>query len=162
MNSLIGTFHIDVRLLIAQMINFAIVFSVLYYFVIRPLMKVMKERGTTIEKSLEDAKNIEKKLEDAEVKYNDILIKAKKESVEIIQAAEDRSKKEAEQREKEVKEKIGKIIFQEKENIKHEKDIMFKELKSEVSDLVVESLGVVLGKKIDSNEDLQLIKKNIK
>ena len=32
MESLISTFHIDFRLFIAQLINFAIVFSVLYFF----------------------------------------------------------------------------------------------------------------------------------
>ncbi len=61
MDSLVETFHLDVKLLIAQVINFAIVFLVLYYFALKPLLNVMNDRSAKIEKSLEDAKEIEKK-----------------------------------------------------------------------------------------------------
>ena len=51
-----ATFHIEGRLLIAQFVNFAIVFALLYFFVIKGLMKLMKGRTETIEKGLTDAK----------------------------------------------------------------------------------------------------------
>ena len=59
MESIIKTFHIDWKLMIAQIINFAIVVGIIWYFAIRPLIKKMTERTKTIEKSLEDAKKIE-------------------------------------------------------------------------------------------------------
>ena len=50
MDTIIESFHVDFKLLIAQAINFLIVFLVLYYFVFKPLLKVMKERSEKIEK----------------------------------------------------------------------------------------------------------------
>ena len=76
MEQIIETFHLDIKLLLAQAINFAIVFAVLYYFVIKPLTKVMAERSRKIEKSLEDAEKVEKRLEQTEEEYNKKILEA--------------------------------------------------------------------------------------
>ena len=55
MDSLITTFHIDWKIIIAQAINFLIVFLVLYFFAIKPLKKLMAERVDKISKGLTDA-----------------------------------------------------------------------------------------------------------
>ena len=55
MDSLITTFHIDWKIIIAQVINFLIVFLVLYFFAIKPLKKMMAERADKISKGLTDA-----------------------------------------------------------------------------------------------------------
>ena len=78
MDSLIETFHIDTKLLLAQAINFAIVFAVLYFFALKPLMKAMGERTEKIEKSLDDAKKVEEKLAKTEEDYSKELSNAKK------------------------------------------------------------------------------------
>jgi F-type H+-transporting ATPase subunit b len=51
---------IDWRLLIAQFINFAILLSILTYFVYRPVLRLLDDRRERIRTSMEDAKNIEK------------------------------------------------------------------------------------------------------
>ena len=58
MQELITTFHIDWKLLIAQIVNFGLVLFVLWKFAIKPLSKVMADRSKEIEKSLDDAKQI--------------------------------------------------------------------------------------------------------
>ena len=55
MDSLITTFHIDWKMIIAQLINFVVVFFVLYRYALKPLAKLMEERGTTIEDGLKNA-----------------------------------------------------------------------------------------------------------
>ena len=52
MDSLITTFHIDWKIVIAQVINFGIVFAVLYFFALKPLSKLMKEREDIISKAI--------------------------------------------------------------------------------------------------------------
>ena len=64
MDSIIATFHIDWKIIIAQVLNFGVVFGVLYLFALKPLMKVMRERTEKIEKGIKDAK------ENAEVLNN--------------------------------------------------------------------------------------------
>jgi len=77
MGEVISTFHIDVRLLIAQAVNFAIVFVILYYFGIKPLMKILTERSKKIEDSLKNATKIEKELQQTESKRAEVIKKAK-------------------------------------------------------------------------------------
>ncbi|MDP2944107.1 MAG: ATP synthase F0 subunit B, partial [bacterium] len=80
MESLISTFHVDVRLLVAQLINFAIVFFVLYFFAFKPLVKVMADRSEKIDKSLKDADAIEKRLALTERERAEIIAAAKKQA----------------------------------------------------------------------------------
>ena len=76
MDTLLGTFHIDWRLLVAQIINFAIVFAVLYRFVVKPLQKVMLERTAKIEQGLKDAENARARLTNAENDYTQKIAEA--------------------------------------------------------------------------------------
>ncbi len=162
MENLIETFHIDIKLLIAQVINFAIVFAVLYFFALKPLMKVMQERTKKIEKSMDDAQKIEKKLSRTDEEYSKAISKAKKEANILMEKAG----AQAEERKKETitkaKEEIGQIINQEKANMQAEKAKTLKEIKREVADLVVASVEKVLEKKLDEKEDQALIKKIVK
>ena len=73
MESIISTFHIDWKIIIAQAINFAVVFVVLYIFALKPLNKLMKERSEKISKGLTDSK-----------KAQEILLQAKQESEQNI------------------------------------------------------------------------------
>ncbi len=66
MEQLIGQLGVDVKLIVAQMVNFLVVLGILTYFVYRPLMRAIDARNDRIRASLENAKAIEeqnKKLE---------------------------------------------------------------------------------------------------
>jgi F-type H+-transporting ATPase subunit b len=161
MESLIETFHIDIKLLIAQTVNFGIVFAVLYFFALKPLFKVMGERTKKIEKSLEDAKKVEEKLTKTEEDYARELSKAKKEANEILNKAGEMGEKKKQEMIASAKEEIGRIINQEKTKIQQEKAKTLKEIKKEVADLVVASLEKVLSEKVDKKKDEELIRKAI-
>lgn len=162
MGSLIETFHIDWRLFIAQIINFAIVFSVLYWFAFKPLAKVMAERSDKIAKSLDDAKKVEEKLAQTKVGFDQALAEAKKQANVILEKAA----VEADARKQEMiaraKEEIGQIINQEKQKIQTEKAVTLKEIKKEVADLVMATVEKVIGEKIDEKKDREMIKRMIK
>lgn len=162
MDSLIETFHIDARLLLAQVINFGIVFCVLYFFALKPLIKVMSDRTKKIEKSMDDAKKIEEKLANTEEEYSQTISRAKKEANDILEkVGVEAAKKEAEMIIK-AKEDIGQIIEQEKAKMQIEKAKTLKEIKRDVSDLVITSVEKVLEKNIDSIQEKAIIKKMIK
>ena len=91
MESLASLFHIEWKLILAQAINFGIVFFVLYRFLIKPLGKVMKERQQTIESGLAAAKEQERLLGDAKREYDDAKAQAHKEAMHIIQQAKERA-----------------------------------------------------------------------
>ncbi|MBU0613254.1 ATP synthase F0 subunit B, partial [Patescibacteria group bacterium] len=85
MDELVKTFHIDWKLLIAQIINFGIVLGILWYFALKPLMKVMNKRNEDIEQSLKNAEEIEKRLKAAGESKEQMILEAKKESQVIME-----------------------------------------------------------------------------
>lgn len=159
MDSLIETFHIDIKLLIAQTINFGIVIAVLYFFALKPLLQVMKDRTAKIEKSLEDAKNIEERLDITETEYKKSIAKAKKEANTILEKTQEQAEAKRVTMLNQAKEEIGAVISEEKIKIQQEKAKMLKEVKSELADLVIATTEKVLEKKIDEKQDKELIKK---
>src|SRR3989338_2205551 len=80
MQEFINTFHIDWKLMIAQLFNFAIVFLVFYLLATKPLRKLMKEREETISKGVNDAKVNAEILEKTKKEYEEILVKARVEA----------------------------------------------------------------------------------
>ena len=162
MDSLIETFHIDWRLLIAQIVNFSIVFAVLYWFAFKPLARVMAERTSKIAKGLDDAKKVEEKLALTQEEFNKAMSEAKKQANLILEKAG----LEADARKREMimraKEEIGQIINQEKQKMQTEKAATLKEIKKEAADLVIATVEKVLGEKMDEKKDKEMIKKMIK
>ncbi|OGI74392.1 hypothetical protein A3D42_00180 [Candidatus Nomurabacteria bacterium RIFCSPHIGHO2_02_FULL_41_18] len=81
MDSIISTFHIDWKIIIAQAVNFGIVFAVLYVFALKPLGKFMEERGKKIEAGINNAEKSNELLQKATEEYNQNTIKLKQISV---------------------------------------------------------------------------------
>ncbi len=82
MDSIISTFHIDWKIIVAQAINFVIVFVVLYIFALKPLSKLMAERAEKIKQGLVDSKKANELLQKAGEEYKENTIKLRKFSVD--------------------------------------------------------------------------------
>ena len=161
MDELIKTFHIDWKLLIAQIINFGIVLFVLWKFALKPLMKVMEKRGKEIEKSLDDAKKIEENLTRTETEREEKILQAKKEASQIIDEARNQGQLQGQKLIDDAKGEVQTVVAGAKEQIVQEKDKMLKEVKSEVSGLVIETTKKVLSEIMDENMDGKIIEKSL-
>jgi len=162
MESLISTFHIDVKLLIAQTINFGIVFAVLYFFAFKPLVKTMSDRSDKIEKSLKEADEIEKRLALTEQEREEVVNAAKKQASLIMEEANQRGEVRRNELITKAKEEIAQVIKSEKEKIERDKEESLKEIKKEVADLVILTVEKLLSEKMTSDKDRELIKKMVK
>jgi len=162
MEELIKTFHIETGLVIAQLVNFAIVLFVLYKFAYKPVLRTLNDRTKKIEKGVEDAKTAKKKLEEVTEKEKAILIEAKKEAQKIIKRSEEEAKKNAEAIAQEAKSQTEKILEDAKKMIEHEKTKMMGEVKSEIAELVVLTTEKLISEKIDIEKDKKLIESMIK
>lgn len=162
MDSLISTFHLDLKLLIAQLVNFAVVFSVLYFLVFKPLFKTTGERSATIEKSLKEAKEIEERLAKTKAEQEHMIHEAKQQAVAII----DEASRKAELRKAEIvdkaKEEVGALINREKSRMQTEKAETLKEIRSEVAQMIEQSWHKILGEKINKSVDEKIIEKSLK
>ncbi|MEK7219376.1 MAG: F0F1 ATP synthase subunit B [Patescibacteria group bacterium] len=151
MESIISTFHIDWKIIIAQMINFVIVFVVLYIFALKPLSKLMKERGEKIAKGIDDAKNNAVILEKTAKEYEDVLTKARIEANNIFQT----SKKEAEVKKTQMLEnakvEVAGIIENGKKTLENEKIKIVEEAKKEIVSLAMLATEKLMSNKQDLN-----------
>ncbi|MBI5037833.1 MAG: F0F1 ATP synthase subunit B [Candidatus Kerfeldbacteria bacterium] len=161
MEELVQTFHIDWKLLIAQLINFGIVLAVLYFFALKPLLKIMNKRSSDIEQSLTDAKRIEEQLKSAEVEKEKIVTEAKKEAQIIAAQAVAEAEKIREAKVHQTREEMERMTERAKQEIASEKDQMLKEAKQELADLVVTASAKVIGKELDAKTHHTLIQNTI-
>lgn len=159
MQELITTFHIDIKLIIAQLINFAIVLFVLYKFAYGPILKMMNERTQKIEKGLKDSEESHKKLGEIMEKEKAVLIEARKVAQEILNKAEEAANKNKEEIIVSAKEQAQKILNDSAKKIETEKIQMMQEVKGEIADLVVLATSKLIAEKIDNKKDKELIKK---
>lgn len=161
MEELIKTFHIDIKLIIAQAVNFGIVLFVLWKFAYKPVLKTLNDRSSKIEKGIKDAENAGKKLAETEEKEKEVLGNARKEAQAIFVKAEDSAKKNQQDLENLAKAQADKIITTAKAQIEEEKQKMIKEVKAEIGDLVVSATEKIIGEKMDKSKDKELIEKAI-
>lgn len=134
---------INWQLLIAQIVNFAIVVGVLTYFVYKPLLNLLDARRERIRKSMEDAERIEnqakemeemrqqhlKKLDaeagvlfeqarkQAEVIQKELIASAKKEAEHMIEGASKRIEEERRQMLEEVLQTVHRVVLKMTEKI---------------------------------------------
>ncbi|KKS45176.1 MAG: ATP synthase subunit b [Parcubacteria group bacterium GW2011_GWA2_42_18] len=161
MESLVSTFHIDVKLLIAQLVNFAVVFGVLYWFALRPLAKLMRERSEKIEKGLNDAKENAKKLEEAKEEYKKIVSQARVEAERTLQMARKDAETARATGAVQAKEEIERLFSQGKKQLESEKNNMIEEARKEVADLVVRTVEKVLPSSISPIIDSEIIRSQV-
>lgn len=163
MESIINTFHIDYKIIIAQIFNFGIVFVVLYIYALKPLSKLMKERSEKIEKGINDAKSNAEILTNTKAEYEEVLAKARKEADKIFQDG----KKEAESKKtlmlEKAKEEVAIMIEGGKKNLENEKLKIIGEAKEEIASISIKIAEKILSSKIDGSFDEKTMKelKNI-
>ncbi len=153
---------IDWKLLIAQAVNFGILFWVLRHFAYRPMLTFLEERTKRIEKGLADAEASQKKLIALEEQEKQILTSARSEAKAMIASAEDLAKKRDRERMKETEERMKQYIEDARIKIEEEKRKILSEAKAEIADLVIFSLEKILKEKIDSDKDKEFIAKMTK
>ena len=159
MNKLFEALGLDLKILFAQLINFAILLIALYYLAYKPIFKFLKERREGIEKGVRNAEEADAKLQIANKKEEEIVNNAKKEALKIIEEAQGEADQKKEDIIKKAKEEVSQIIQAEKEKIKAEKQESLKEIKKEVAGIVVMALEKVLDEKVDSDSDKAFIEK---
>lgn len=158
MDSLIETFHLDWQAVVAQLINFIVVAAVLWFFALKPLLKIMTERTTKIEKSLAQAQEIEKNLASTKTDYEQAIKTAKQEAHEILEQAQKQSELNKTEAVKNARAEVEKVVVEGKRQLAADRATIVKEIKNEVSELVIAATGKVLAGVIDKKIDEKIIR----
>ena len=158
MGEFFATFHIEGRLLLAQFINFAVVFVLIYFVVLKPLSKLMKGRTETIEKGLDDAKKAETALIMADHEKERIIGEGHLAAKDLVLSAESRGEALAESAKVDAEaeaHKVKQAAIKELETLREHQTI---EIKEKSVDLVIAGVEAILKEKIDEKKSAEMIK----
>ncbi len=156
-----SAFGLDIKILIAQLINFAILLFILWKFAYKPMFKILDDRKKKIETGIENAAKAEEKLREIGEEEKKILVEAKRGAAKILDDARLMAEESRKKNIDKTKEEIGQLINQEKESMRQEKAEILKSINREVADLVVATVEKVINEKMTGAKDEELIKKAI-
>src|SRR3989338_792281 len=88
MQELFSNLGIDWKILLAQIINFAILLFILQKFAYKPIVKMLNSRREEIEKADKHASEIDARIKNIEETKEAALAEARKESTKMIKKAE--------------------------------------------------------------------------
>jgi F-type H+-transporting ATPase subunit b len=94
MGELFATFGINAELLAIQAVNFGITLVVLWWFLYRPLIKIIDERKAKIAKGVDDAAAAAESRAATDAERSGIINKAEKDAEAVVDRAADEGKKE--------------------------------------------------------------------
>lgn len=158
MESIINAFHIDYKIILAQMVNFGIVFAVLYFYAIKPLGKIMKERGDKIEKGVKDAKTNAEVLNKTNREYEEAMSRAKAEANEIFQEGKKEATEKRAEMLEEAKNEVALVVENGKKTLEAEKVKMVEEAKKEIVELAMRATEKLLTGKVDKSFNEKTVK----
>ncbi len=156
---LIKALGLDLRILLAQLLNFAILMWVLWRFAYRPVFKILEERRLKVNKGLDDAEIAASKLEEAEARNKQILLEARQEANKILEQAQAKAEHKQEEIIAKAEAEIGVIMEKERAKIALEKSKSLSQLREEVSALVMLSLKKFLENNLDEHKDQAIVEK---
>src|SRR3989339_1442851 len=147
MEEFIETFHIDWMLMLAQTINFGLVFLALYMLAAKPLKKLVKERTEEITKGLLDAKTNKETLQATKQEYDNAIRQDRAEAQTIFETSKTEAMAKKNEMLEQAKIEVATMIENGKKTLEAEKTKMVNEAKNEVASLVIQATEKVLQEK---------------
>ncbi len=153
---------ISLPTLLAQIVNFAILFGLLYLVAYKPIMRMLDERSRKIKESMEQTEFIkeqaahadeeaERRIEEASREGQEVIARAARMGEEVRQEAEQKARQEGES-----------LITRARMEIQRERDEAIDELRKEFADLTILAAEKVIDRSLDKEAHRQLIDKMLK
>jgi F-type H+-transporting ATPase subunit b len=157
-----GALGLNLKLFIAQLVNFGVVLFVMWKWVYTPLLKVMDERTRKIEQGLKDAETAATSRAAADAEREKTIVAARTEAKRIIEEAATAAETERQASVARAKGEVERIVAQGKERLAQEHDALIAGIRAEAADLVAAAAEKVLRQKLDAAGDAKLVKDALK
>ena len=152
----IGTLGINLKIFVAQLINFTVVLLVLWKWAYTPIIKLLDERAEKIEQSVKKADDIDQRVQELAAEQKTIITEAKSEASKIM----DQTKVDADERRKVLLDKakadVGAVVAQGKAQLQTEKENMISEARVEIGAIAVEAAKKILAEAVDEKKATKL------
>lgn len=152
---------IDLKLLIAQVVNFIIVMLLLWKFAYTPVLKMLNDRKEKIAQGITDSEEAAKSLAKAEDEASKIRQKAYDDAKEILKNAKEAAESEGKGLVNKATEQADRTVKSAKEEAASLKDKTMSEAKKEISDVIIIALDKIVGKELTAEQKTKLTSKAI-
>lgn len=152
LTNIAGQFGVSWATLVAQMINFAIVAVVLYFFAVKPVAATLDERQQKIADGLQYAEEMKTQLAEAERERAEKVKQAAIDAQAILTEAREQSKEMIEQKTQEAAAQAEAILRKASEATELERQKMLADVRQEVARLVVATSATVLSRDLSDTE----------
>jgi len=145
--------------LLAQAIVMIVFVAICWRYIYPPILSVMLEREKKISDGLEAAKKADDSLEEAQLAFNQELDKAKAEAAELIDKANQRASQIVGDAKGKAQDEAEKILASASKTIENETNKAKEELKSQMSEIIIDTTQKILDQEISSEKHDDLLKK---
>jgi len=153
----IAALGIDWKILLAQLINFIIVFWVLSRYAFKPLLKVLDERRAKVEKSVKDAQEIIEEKEHLAQEVEKKLSEANQKAQEIIALSSKAAKQDQARIRQEADSSASKMVAEAKTQITAMKQSMKQEIVKELGELIVSTTKKVIEEEVPTQTKNKIV-----
>jgi len=153
---------INLPVLVAQIINVAILLGLLYLVAYKPIMRVLDERSRKVKESMKQADAIKEQAAHAEEEVKKQLEAAGREGQERIAQALQVGEEVKQKAQQEARQEAETLIARACTEIQRERDEAIDELRKEFADLTILAAGKVIDRSLDKKAHRQLIDKVLK
>jgi F-type H+-transporting ATPase subunit b len=150
---------INLGYIFSQIVNFTLLAVLLYFVAYKPVLRMLDERSTRIQKGLQDAEDASRRATEMEHEYEMRMNEARRDGQEIIAQATQMSEKARQDILAEAREEARAQIDRAREEISRERDQAMTELRQQVADLSLMISEKVLAESLDEDRQRQLIAK---
>ena len=145
--------------LVAQLVNFFILFGILFLVLYKPVMRMLKERSDRIKEGMEQAEQVKERMAETEQQVKKQLEAARKEGQNILAQAGQIGEQLKEAARQEARQEAEAIVVRARVEIERERDAAIDELRRQFSDLAIMAAERVINETLDKEKHRQLIDK---
>jgi len=145
-------FGFNPSIILAQIVNFSILFVLLYYFAIKPVTKTLDERQQKVADGLQYAEEMKVQLAEAERERAARIQQAAEDAQKILSEAREQSKELIEKKTQEAAAQAEAMIRNASEATELERQKMLSDVRQEVARLVVATSSRVLARDLSDAE----------
>ena len=152
---------VNVPWLLAQIVNFVLLFGLLYLVAYKPILKMLDERSKKIKDSMEQTELIRQQAIHAEEESKKRIEAAMKEGQEVINRAVKTGEELRQQAQKDARQDAEVLVSRARAEIQRERDEAIDGLRREFADLTILAAEKVIDRSLDKAAHRELIEKTL-
>lgn len=158
-SNLFNQLGINLPLLIAQLINFILLFVLIYMFGYKRILAMLEERSRRVKEGLDKAEQIKQQAADADKAFRAQMDTARKEAQAVIAQASQMGERVKEEARQEAKKEAEILISRARSEIQREKDETVDALRREFADIAVLAAEKVIQARLDKEANRRIIER---